>query len=900
MENRQKIPVPRRSFLWSLNQTSGEILTHVGPTEFTPSANDRIVRANNRGGFEQAQMEARPFILARDGEYVIITNPVTDIPDDGHLNGNWVPGGNKEKSLRLGTTMVIPGPCAFPMWPGQTAEVRQAHKLSANHYLIVEVVAKVDESARYYDLVKRSAELSSVVIDITDAARDESDDETPEATEASSKRSLRIGQRIVIQGRHTEFFIPPSGIEVVPNIEESDSRSDSGDGISTLPAAATEELAKLLNQVSGGLTTRQFSVLKNELRHRQDLTTGQRAVMLTALDDAWGERAAERRRKYDRRQSQHAIDPYARKAVILGPKHFCILFDADGNPRIVKGPARVFPGPADTFMYRGSRRRVYQAYELGETQALWLRIISPITREALAARLPKGTELKKATYEVGDEMLIRGLPSVFFPFIEAEILNPNTRDPHVGNDHENVIINAVGIDQKSGVYVRDRGTGMVKMIRGETSYLVDPRSEEHVHRRVPNEKWNLWIAHAEPHKQQGRDVVTPWALSITIPNNEAVLITSRHGRRVAIGPRTELLEYEEQLTALRLSKGHVKDGSQTVTTCFLRIHGGRFCDTLDLESSDFVKIRVRLGLSGHFGGEPERWFNVEDPVKLLADTVRARLGEAARGEPAIKLLTELPKIVRAALFGENEDWTFTENGMVVEAADVLQVTIIDKSLSETFASVQREAVALQLKDRQLSRRLESTRLRDSIDQEEHTIQRESQRRMSETALLEARETHRLELQKLLDAAEREDKLQERKHQRGEVETKFHLRQQAAGSEARAKNRLVDAEAEAKANDQLNTVRQAHARAMAEIERKTAEAMASADATRLKAIERELVGALHAAADSEVMKAAAENMNLVALLGGKSPAELLSQLLKGTPLERSSKGMKKRAQSGEES
>ena len=37
------------------------------------------------------------------------------------------------------------------------------------------------------------------------------------------------------------------------------------------------------------------------------------------------------------------MDPYARKAVVLGPKNFCILFDADGNPRIVKGPARVFP-----------------------------------------------------------------------------------------------------------------------------------------------------------------------------------------------------------------------------------------------------------------------------------------------------------------------------------------------------------------------------------------------------------------------------------------------------------------------------------------------------------------------------------------------------------------------------
>jgi hypothetical protein len=94
-ENRQKIPVPRRSFLWSLNETSGEILTHVGPTEFTPSANDRIVRANDRGGFEAAPMEARPFVLARDGEYVLLSNPMKgDVVDDAQ-NGSWVPGGNK-------------------------------------------------------------------------------------------------------------------------------------------------------------------------------------------------------------------------------------------------------------------------------------------------------------------------------------------------------------------------------------------------------------------------------------------------------------------------------------------------------------------------------------------------------------------------------------------------------------------------------------------------------------------------------------------------------------------------------------------------------------------------------------------------------------------------------------
>ena len=162
-EHRQKIPVPRRSFLWSLNETSGEILTHVGPTEFTPSANDRIVRSNERGGFESAPMEARPFVVARDGEYVVLANPSRE--EGESKNGSFIAGGNKEKDLASGTKRIIPGPCSFPLWPGQSAEVRPAHKLGANQYLLVEVVGDVDERAPYWPLVIESAGLSSAVID---------------------------------------------------------------------------------------------------------------------------------------------------------------------------------------------------------------------------------------------------------------------------------------------------------------------------------------------------------------------------------------------------------------------------------------------------------------------------------------------------------------------------------------------------------------------------------------------------------------------------------------------------------------------------------------------------------------------------------------------------------------
>lgn len=898
IENRQKIPVPRRSFLWSLNETSGEILTHIGPTEFTPSANDRIVRSNGRGGYEPAPMEARPFIIARDGEYVLLENPVAVDNVEGP-NGGFVPGGNKEKELRLGTKKIIPGPCAFPMWPGQSAEVRPAHKLSANQYLVVEVVGPLDENAPYYRLVIESAGLSSVVIDGADTG--ETRKIQPEPASKSHPTQLRIGQRIVIQGRHTQFFIPPTGIEVVPALEETEVRGrGEEDGVGALPGSAQEELAKMLAQVGDGMSVKQFSVLKNELRHKQDYTSGERGVMLAALDDAWNER----QKKGGSSRSADGgrgvtVDPYARKAVILGPKNFCFLFDADGNPRIVRGPARVFPGPHDTFLQRGSRRRVYDAYELSEHQALYLRIITPISRDELAKRLPPGTPQGRDSYEAGAELLVRGLPSVFFPFIEAEVLNPVTREPHVGNDHENVVIEAIGIDQKSGIYVRDQRTGIVKLVRGETSYLVDPRGEEHVHRRVPHDKWNLWIGHAEPHKVTTGEVVTPWALSVIVPNNEAVLITSRHGRRVVVGPCTELLEYEEQLTPLKLSKGKTKDGHTTVTTCFLRIQGGRVADNFEVESADFVRFRVKLGLSGHFAGEPEKWFVVEDPVKLLADTVRARVREAARGQQATALLAEFPAIVRKALLGDDDApaLRFADNGMVLSGVDVLQFGVADPALAELFANVQREAVSLQLQDQQSRRRLESTRTRDAVDAEEHTLQRGASQRMAETNRLEAHDEHALtELKARLAAAREQDALRSKQALERLVHEASRDRERDK-SELAAAARVQAAEAEAKARALVDATVQAHARAMSEIEQASSAALAQADAVRLGAIQRELVGALHAAADSEVLKAAANNMNLVALLGGKSPSDLLAQLVKGTPLSRTVDGMRAREDDG---
>lgn len=879
-EARQKIPVPRRSFLWSLNETSGEILMHVGPTEFTPSANDRIVRSNGRGGFEQAPMEARPFVIARDGEYVVLENPVREMhPDEAAKNGSFIAGGNKEKELVSGTKRIIPGPCSFPLWPGQSAEVRPAHKLGANQYLLVEVVGDVEERAPYYRLVIESAGLSSAVIDQGGEA-----ESTPlVGPDSVAEPSLRLGQRIVIQGRHTQLFIPPSGIEIVPPVEEVEAKSEGADEDATvgLPPEIAAECAKLVTLVREGVSAKQFSTMKNELRHRQELPLGQRAIILSAMDQAFDARASAPAKRVDRGQRSGPTDPYARRAVVLGPKEFCILFDADGNPRIVRGPARVFPGPHDTFLQRGSRRRVYDAYELSEQQALWLRVITPISRERLLAQLPPGIALDREWYEAGSELIVRGQPSVFFPFIEAEVVNPSTREPHVGNDHDAVIINAIGIDQKKGAYVRDLRTAMVKMIPGETSYLIDPRFEEHVQRRMARESWNLWVAHAEPHKamtvkptsgDEPDSFSTPWAISVLVPNNEACLVVSRHGRRVEIGPKSVLLEYEESLLPLHLSKGPNKDGHHTTTTCFLQIQGARVADTFDVESSDFVKLRIKLGFTGHFEGAPESWFQVDDPVKLLAHTVRAKIRKAARERSFAQLVRTAGALVQGTLFGTEETLRFAENGMVLDSCELLKLDIVDPALASIFADAQREAVKLQITDETATRRLESERLQDQVDAEEHAIVRGAVVRKAESRLIDAETDHRVDLRKI-------ELRHEQSTRQLDEELAFAERRSTADFERQRSRHAIE---------------EAHLTKVAELDRARALAFAEAEALRLKAIQPELVGALHAAADAEVMKTAAANMNLVSLLGGKTPQELFEHVLGGTPLERSVRDMRARS------
>src|SRR5262249_55971056 len=131
---------------------------------------------------------------------------------------------------------------------------------------------------------------------------------------------------------------------------------------------------------------------------------------------------------------------------------------------------------------------------------------------------------------------------------------------------------------------------------------------------------------------------------------------------------------------------------------------------------------------------------------------RARLREVAHGLPLARLVREMGQIIRTTLFGSDpaspQVLRFEENGMVIDACELLKLDIIDPALAELWSGAQREAVKLQINDEQATRRLESERLQASVDAEEHLIVRNAVVRKAESRMIDAESDHRVDLKKL--------------------------------------------------------------------------------------------------------------------------------------------------------
>lgn len=917
----RKIPVTEREFLWVQDDDKGEVVLHVGPTMVSPTAADRIVVDDNNGRFRE-DVSGRPqrMVEVDDNQYAVLENPLLEA--DQGPNGRFKPGRNESRPLKNGTRKMIPGPCSFWLRPGQRCEVRDAHELGSSQYLVVKVYGEVDDEAPYYNITAKSA-----------AIRETTDDtDAEQLSDVDIGIELTRGQLIVIRGLDTQFYIPPTGLDIVPDtsIDSDGTRLDARAAAAMLaqvetiasptPEPVPDFASNLMNAAEEAIEEdedddeyyREVQKRAPRSRNRNKKSKGAmpppppqqqrrmppppvpQAGGASLLADAGPSSSMILGNIAQIPALRQAVEKEARKArlvrdaVVLGEKEYCVIINADGKRQIKVGPARVFPGPYDQFQYEGSANRVYEAYELLPQRALWVRFIAPMPRTQLSKHLPRNIKLEEDQYEPGDELLITGVNTFFFPFNEIEILSPSNGQPIFGNDHSKVFIEAIGIDQKSGIYCSDLATGEVKLVRGKCSYLVDPRKEVHIARRVPPEDWNNWIAFGEKHKMAREPINTWWALSIIVPPNTACLATSANSQRVIEGPCVTLLEYEERLVPLQLSTGVPKNEDNALETCFLRVVGNRVSDAITVETADFVEVRVRVSYGVTFQREKKNlWFGTENYVQVMCEHLRSLVRNVCRGQSLIDLWPKLPALIRDTILGKKDGdnarpgRSFEEYGFVVTEVEVLSSQIQDENIGDLMRQMQNESVALQIGDRQANEKYESANKRSELDVKAHELKLGAEKRNAEFQGLVAQLEQNLRLGTLRRQEELEHEKVTLTAKRNLDATKSQNEQDQLSLAATVERLQKETSARVEANRLKHLEEIEYQSALSQIEMALTKASADATVAEREAIQAGLVEAMTGLGDKIMLGEAAKNMNLVSLFQGKDVGTILTEILGGT-------------------
>lgn len=444
---------------------------------------------------------------------------------------------------------------------------------------------------------------------------------------------------------------------------------------------------------------------------------------------------------------------YVRDAVTLNALEYCVLEADDGTRKYVRGEAVVFPQPGESFHERRGRRK-FAALELSGTTGIHVKVVAPYTDE-------------DGSHEVGEELFVTGENRIYFPRPEHVLVRyPDGAEVH----------HAVAIPRGEGRYVLDRSTGEVQSVVGPRMFLPDPRREVIVRRVLTDRECNLLYPgndevrrhngrlrtgkpvdvapeeRVDPPKQHKltevieRDWTPPRTLtlddrlngvvSVDVWPGYAVQVVNRADeRRVEVGPKTLLLDYDETLAALSLSTGTPKHADDRLQTAFLQVRGNNVSDAFGITSADMVECWVTLTYRVEFtGDDPGKWFEVDDYVKLVCDHGRSLIGNASRGRNVRDLFLDIADVVRDTVLGTPQKngsragRVFAENGMRIHDIEVLEFSVLDDDVADILLEAQRDAIARAVSVTTVSGHHETERLRLQLEAEHNELEFEVKRR----------------------------------------------------------------------------------------------------------------------------------------------------------------------------
>ena len=812
-------------FAFILDETKGNINVYVGPHKTSLANTDvPVIFDSETKRFDRKTLDQaiQMISIAPEGWYLVLKNPAADKshPRTGALNN--LP------NLDAGRKVNIPGPVSFALWPGQMMRVLQGHHLRSNQYLLV----------RVYDEEAAKLNWKNAVIKPQKTGEGEAEVDGILRLEASP--DLTMGNLLVIRGTQVSFYIPPTGVEVVPDVDGNYVREavtlerleycilldENGSkrfivGPDVVFPKPTEVIVRMrgsrkfraieLNENSGLYLKVIAPYEENGVAHK----VGDE-IFLTGRDQMiYFPRTEHAIVKYGDQEKHHAV------AIPAGEARY-VLDRLTGKISLKRGPAMFLPDPRREVIVR----RVLDP----KTVALWF----PGNREA---------------YDYNRRLAAQSAPQV-----ASEYDSPGAPPPAPATRAAPAMSKTASAAASGAIATREAQAG-------------PPPPDE-----FAGDDFNRNQTFTRP-RTIVLDTRFEGAVAIDVWTGYAVLVVSKTGeRQVVSGPHTRLLEYDENLQMLELSTGTPKSDQNLFKTVYLRTLNNKVTDVVEAETQDLVRVHLQLSYRVNFEGDPARWFEVENYVKFLTDHLRSLIRHAVKRHGIEKFYAESVAILRDIILGtvaedgKRPGRRFEENGMRIYDVKVLGVVIGDDTIAGLLVKAQHAAVQQTLQLAAEQRRLEATRQSESISQQIAEVQSQTRQKASGLKTLEVEQLLRHQL------AEQAAKIELYERQQTALLTeqeRIGAIHQADLARRRAVGDFELAIAQGKLDQKLREL-------AAEV---------TAVAEKARAVSPDLIAALQAFGDRALAEKMAESMAPLAILGGESVSEVLGRLLRGTPLAR---------------
>lgn len=789
------------------SKTNGVIKTCTGPIMMTISQQEALVVFDSKtkkfkelSNFDQAK---QLFINAPENWYVILKNPTA--------NGSYPEIGKSmiAPELNVGQKINVRGPVSFSLFPGQMAKVIKGHALRSNQYLL----------ARVYEADAASKNQGEML------------DTEGKAVEKKNDTYVN-GQILVIKGTEVSFYIPPTGIEVIP--------------IDNDPSKGYVREAVTLERL-------EYCILKDEDGNKryvhgpevvfpkptESFVTSPkggfifRAIELSPISGIYVKVIAEYK------DDDGTVHPVGEELFITG------------NDQMI-----YYPRPEHAVI-NYDNKMMHHAIAIPEGEGRY--IMNRLTGEISTVRGPRMYLPDPRTEVVVKRKLSQKQCELWYPGnTDALEYNLSLSEKSVENN------------PRKGT-VADLDAYAFSTLTSTNSTLANLEAKANISRGTSYTKPRTITL---DNKFEG-------VVSIDVWTGYAVNVISKDGtRKVVCGPQTILLDYDQTLETLELSTGRPKTTDRLIKTVFLRHENNKVSDLINIETKDFVKATVKVSYCVDFDPQlMDKWFSVENYVKYMCDRERALIKRAAKEYTIEEFWQNYSDIVRNIAIDACEENAgkpnmgrfFPENGMYVHDCEVLSIDV-ESDIEEMLIEHQHETVRQNLK--LVSAQKEADVAKAMAVSEKMMQELRSQELINKMALQEAEATRKLEIQAKINRQTEAEKMAAKQAEKDmQVIIDAIAEADRARKDADFKQTMTH-EAEEQAQ------KTAHERELADIEKAKNEAYAQTIATIMGSISEDLIAAITVGGKTQLAEAVAEHLSPYAIANNEGVVETTNRLMRG--------------------